>query len=129
MKDINYQFVFDYAENILMATALLLLVGLEIWLINKGSAYFKSRVQKPVDVRRFVERAAVAADVRPAQVVDEDEHDVGLHRRIGGTNLNWAQKHHRHPQNQSRSIKHGDDHTLLAVVLQSAVSHHEGPPT
>ena len=45
MKDINYQFVFNYAENIVMATALLLLVGLEIWLINRGSAYFKNKVQ------------------------------------------------------------------------------------
>ena len=36
-----------------------------------------------VDVRRFVIRAAVAAQVRPAEVVHQDENDVGA-RRFGG---------------------------------------------
>jgi len=46
MEDLNYQFVFDYAENMIIALAIFLLVGVEIWLINKGSVYLKNKVQK-----------------------------------------------------------------------------------
>ena len=46
MEDLNYQFVFDYAENIIISLAIFLLVGVEIWLINKGSVYLKNKVQK-----------------------------------------------------------------------------------
>jgi len=46
MKEINFQFIFEYAENFVMASIILLLVWIEIWLINKGSKYLKNRILK-----------------------------------------------------------------------------------
>ena len=40
---------------------------------------------QPVDVRRLVKRAAEAADIPPAEIVGEDEDDVGLLSRTGLT--------------------------------------------
>jgi len=44
MEDLNFQFVFQYAENIVYAVALLIFVGFEIWLINRGAKYFKRKI-------------------------------------------------------------------------------------
>jgi len=46
MKDTNFQFVLDYAEDIVIALAILALVALEIWLVSKGSRYLKRKVEK-----------------------------------------------------------------------------------
>jgi len=46
MEEVNYQFFLDYAEDIVISLGILLLVGVEIWLVNKGSTYMKNRVEK-----------------------------------------------------------------------------------
>jgi hypothetical protein len=43
-----------------------------------------ARRRQAVHVRRVVERAAAAAQVRPAEVVDEEEHEVGPSLRLAG---------------------------------------------
>jgi len=46
MEEVNYQFFLDYAEDIVISLGIHLLVGVEIWLVNKVSAYVKNRVEK-----------------------------------------------------------------------------------
>jgi len=44
MKDFNLQLISDYSANIIISFVIFLMVGLEIWLINRGSTYLKNKV-------------------------------------------------------------------------------------
>ena len=44
MKDFNLQLLSNYTENIIISLVIFLMVGVEIWLINRGSNYLKNKV-------------------------------------------------------------------------------------
>lgn len=46
MEEVDFQFIIEYAETIMMALGILLLLWIEIWGINKGSKYLKKRILK-----------------------------------------------------------------------------------
>ncbi len=46
MKELSYQIGLEYAEDILIALAILLLMGIEIWAVKKGTNYLKSTIKK-----------------------------------------------------------------------------------
>ena len=47
-----------------------------------GLREFHAVLRELVDVRRLVQIAAVAGEVGPAEVVDQNQHDVRLRRRV-----------------------------------------------
>ncbi|WP_237607411.1 hypothetical protein [Roseimaritima sediminicola] len=56
-----------------------------------------------IDPRRFDEIVAVTADIRPAQVVDKNQHDVGLVTVVGCSRLGSAKKDESRHENDEQT--------------------------
>ncbi len=85
--------------------------------VGVGEAHALRR--EPVDVRRLVERAAEAAQVAPAHVVDENEDEVGARSGFGGGC--WSGYQGR----QNEHGRQGDErNTILQGVISSSGAGH-----